>query len=490
MKGALLFVSLASLFFLAQAGIFEYQDVLPSSSRILERVAMWSLQDTPAGSTTPYADFDLALTKQSHVGYVEVLFFAIKEMENVGFGGPTYGRYLCCAPGMDSPSRPCPLGQVALNPRYYNHSSPTFHYTKLSFQDSYTLSYKEHFTIEETDLYYFIIVNCRGGRNADAIGVSGKTAWMNPYGYLNGEDFGFLPFYIAMIVVYLVTVIVWIILLWNFRQGLLMLQHCITVMILLGLLEQIMVLIDYLQYNSDGTISMGLAIAAVSVKTIKQTFSRILLIAVCMGLGVVKKRLHWGLLVLLVIYAFLFYGFSEVSEASDTLQDKTTLVVSPAITLYTVFPVFFLDLIFFCWVFLSLYFTIQLLKDSGSAAKLTMYRKLRLVLFSSALFSAVMVILELVVLGLFADGLWKIWWVWDSYWVLLGYLILLATATIWRPNPNNGRFAYEELSTSDTGEDTEMADMNQLDTSVGIEEDVIVGQEHSDNKPKESAHDW
>jgi hypothetical protein len=35
-----------------------------------------------------------------------------------------------------------------------------------------------------------------------------------------------------------------------------------------------------------------------------------------------------------------------------------------------------------------------------------------------------------------------------------------------------------------------MADMNQLDTSVGIEEDVIVGQEHSDNKPKESAHDW
>jgi len=68
----------------------------------------------------------------------------------------------------------------------------------------------QHFTIEETDLYYFIIVNCRGGRNAvrgvimacslsqhfllqDAIGVSGKTAWMNPYGYLNGEDFGFLP---------------------------------------------------------------------------------------------------------------------------------------------------------------------------------------------------------------------------------------------------------------------------------------------------------
>lgn len=39
-----------------------------------------------------------------------------------------------------------------------------------------------------------------------------------------------------------------------------------------------------------------------------------------MGLGVVKKRMHWGLVASLAIYGFLFYGFSEVSETADTIQ--------------------------------------------------------------------------------------------------------------------------------------------------------------------------
>jgi hypothetical protein len=34
------------------------------------------------------------------------------------------------------PDHPCPYGEVALNPKYYNHSSPTFHYSKLDFVTS------------------------------------------------------------------------------------------------------------------------------------------------------------------------------------------------------------------------------------------------------------------------------------------------------------------------------------------------------------------
>jgi hypothetical protein len=91
-----------------------------------------------------------------------------------------------------------------------------------------------------------------------------------------------------------------------------------------------------------------------------------------------------------------------------------------------------------------------------------------------------------VVLGFFADGLWKIWWVWDSYWMVctpiahdtrhthdtvglkrcdgathaqfLNYVILLAIALIWRPNPNNGRYAYEELVSNVPGEEGETGD--------------------------------
>jgi hypothetical protein len=41
-----------------QAGIFDYNDGLNSNSRILERVAMWSVKDSPVGSKDPYAKFE------------------------------------------------------------------------------------------------------------------------------------------------------------------------------------------------------------------------------------------------------------------------------------------------------------------------------------------------------------------------------------------------------------------------------------------------
>jgi hypothetical protein len=41
-----------------QAGIFDYNDGLNSNSRILERVAMWSVKDSPIGSNEPYAKFE------------------------------------------------------------------------------------------------------------------------------------------------------------------------------------------------------------------------------------------------------------------------------------------------------------------------------------------------------------------------------------------------------------------------------------------------
>lgn len=68
---------------------------------------------------------------------------------------------------------------------------------------------------------------------------------MNPYGYLNGDEYGFLPvytllsvfgldhilnlccmmqFYLALAVIYLITTISWGFLLYRYRSGLLALQ--------------------------------------------------------------------------------------------------------------------------------------------------------------------------------------------------------------------------------------------------------------------------
>jgi hypothetical protein len=64
----------------------------------------------------------------------------------------------------------------------------------------------------------------------------------------------------------------------------------------------------------------------------------------------------------------------------------------------------------------------------------------------------------------------------------LNYLILLAIAIIWRPNPNNGRYAYEELvshidddgETGEGGVDMEMEDMQAVRSSPVLNLDIVM----------------
>jgi hypothetical protein len=83
--------------------------------------------------------------------------------------------------------------------------------------------------------------------------------------------------------------------------------------------------------------------------------------------------------------------------------------------------------------------------------------------------------------------------------MFLNYLILLAIAIIWRPNPNNGRYAYEELvshigddgETGEGGVDMEMEDMQARDTALGIEEDdVEFSRQESDETSPNSGNPY
>jgi hypothetical protein len=66
-----------------RAGIFDYNDGLNSNSRILERVAMWSVKDSPVGSKDPYAKFECTapppprlpqLSSQPHQNKLNLIF--------------------------------------------------------------------------------------------------------------------------------------------------------------------------------------------------------------------------------------------------------------------------------------------------------------------------------------------------------------------------------------------------------------------------------
>jgi hypothetical protein len=58
-----------------RAGIFEYNDGLNDNSRILERVAMWSVHDSPVGSTDPYAMFNRTCAPTSPPPPIPCIYF-------------------------------------------------------------------------------------------------------------------------------------------------------------------------------------------------------------------------------------------------------------------------------------------------------------------------------------------------------------------------------------------------------------------------------
>ena len=40
------------------------------------------------------------------------------------------------------------------------------------------------------------------------------------------------------------------------------------------------------------------------------------------------------------------------------------------------------------------------------------------------------------------DAMWSSWWVFQAFWHLLYYVVLLSLVVLWRPTSNNTRYAY------------------------------------------------
>jgi hypothetical protein len=59
-------------------------------------------------------------------------------------------------------------------------------------------------------------------------------------------------------------------------------------------------------------------------------------------------------------------------SSRQSSQDKTSLPISPIVTVFTLMPVFLLDAVYYMWVFTALFRMISLLGQSGQSAKLSL----------------------------------------------------------------------------------------------------------------------
>eukprot|EP00658_Telonema_sp_P-2_P025574 TRINITY_DN202_c0_g1_i6.p2 TRINITY_DN202_c0_g1~~TRINITY_DN202_c0_g1_i6.p2 ORF type:complete len:206 (-),score=33.89 TRINITY_DN202_c0_g1_i6:852-1469(-) len=169
-------------------------------------------------------------------------------------------------------------------------------------------------------MHYLMFSHCESG--IDVIFINGENGWRNAYGYLPGELYYNIPFFLAMSVLYAVVVLVWWGLVLYFRSdGVLSVHDHIGLVALLALCEVVLWFLYYQAYNNTGLRDTGLLTTAVISSCIKRTSTRILILVVCMGYGVVRPTLGDSTMKVMV-FGGLYCVFTTVLDVVKALSHE------------------------------------------------------------------------------------------------------------------------------------------------------------------------
>ncbi|KAG6549607.1 hypothetical protein Mapa_008585 [Marchantia paleacea] len=412
--------------------------------------------------------------KDENTGLVEAIIFEVADMDKIG-GRVHDQRAFCCSKDL-SKDIGCPENEVIKRASAEDPNWPLA--IRVYFQGT-ELEAKFFFTdvnITKTGMYTLYFITCDD--RLSGLVVSGKTMWKNPYGYLPGRMAPLMTFYGFLSLCYLVLGLFWFMQYLRFWKDILQLQNCITVVIALGMVEMAMWYFEYVNFNTTGLRPMGITIWAVTLGAVKKTVSRLLILVVSMGYGVVRPTLGGLTSKVLLLGGTYFLA----SESLDVVENVGTINdLSGKARLFLVLPVAILDAFFILWIFTSLSKTLEKLQARKQVAKLDLYRK-----FTNSL--AVGVVVAVLWIGYelyfkatdsYSEG-WQNAWIISAFWSILTFLLLCVVCALWAPSQNSTRYAYSE----DVGEDFDDESAVALTTSNGVGKTVAVDAEKAASKER------
>ncbi|XP_018851051.1 transmembrane protein 87B [Juglans regia] len=406
--------------------------------------------------------------KDHSTGLVQVIIFESADRNNIG--GSAYGgqRAICCTPDL-AKLEGCKQGEVIRRPSATDINWPIVEDIQFSRNSlSTNIAYKV-VPITKTGMYNLFFVAC--DPQLKGLIMSGKTMWKNPDGYLPGRMAPLMKFYVFMSLAYFFLSVIWFSQYMRFWKDILQLQHCITAVIALGLFEMILWYFEYVNFNDTGMRPIVVTTWVVTVGAVRKTVSRLLILSVSMGYGVVRPTLG-GLtskVLLLGTTYFLASELLDITEYVGTIND-----ISGRARLFLVLPDAFLDAFLILWIFTSLSRTLEQLQAKRSSVKLDIYRK-----FSNAL--AVTVVASVAWIGYEVyfkatdpfNERWQSAWIITAFWDILAFALLCVICYLWAPSQNSQRYAYSE----EVGEEPDDEEAQCLTRGKGEGDVSLVKQE-------------
>ena len=289
---------------------------------------------------------------------------------------------------------------------------------------------------------------------------------MNPYGHLPGDVYGYLPFYGWMCIIYLIISIIWFCFNAIYWSELLHVQNCITGVLAMCLIEMATWYFHYLHLNNIGIVHHGPFILGLITTCSRRMVSRMLVVAVSLGYGVVKPTLSKVIKNKIIILGIVYWIFAFMFES--LIHYNQTEKVESWMRVILIPPVAIINGIFWWWTFVSLNKTIEQLKIRRQSAKLQLYKSFTLVLVITLIAAITFAIYEMyyVLKELYFAQWQKLWFMEVGFWQILFSSIFITIMILWRPSEHFKRYAFYNQGTTleDNYDDEEAQEFNAPDT--------------------------
>jgi hypothetical protein len=291
---------------------------------------------------------------QQNTGLVEAIILEVKDRERIG-GSFLKSSAICCNPSL-AETGVCKVGEVIIQT---NQDNPEWPRRIQTFFRGTGVEAKMDFQVEisSTGMYYLYFMFCNPQLKGTLI--NGRTVWRNPDGYLPGKMAPLMTFYGFMSLAYIALGLIWFLGFVQFWKDIIQLHYHITAVIALGMCEMAVWYFEYVNFNSTGSRPMGITLWAVTFSSVKKTLSRLLLLVVSMGYGVVKPTLG-GITSKVLSLGAIYFVATEALELVEHLGNINDF--SGKTKLFLVLPVAFLDSCFILWIFSSLSRTLEKLQ--------------------------------------------------------------------------------------------------------------------------------
>jgi len=283
--------------------------------------------------------------------------------------------------------------------------------------------------VQHSGVYIMVLSNCGDVEHGT---VSGSVIVRNPYGFLPGNEYPKLPFFVVLSIIHLCMAAMWLHVLHKSNSTLFRIQKVMTVVLVLPVLDAVLWSIHFYVWNLVGSRNTAITVAALLAQVLKRFASYVFLLVASLGWGVTRPHLDRGLVVKLALFCFLYISSDFCVEVEVNFRHTNSF---SSFGWAALLASFLLKCGLLIWICRSLRGVIKSLSEQQQFDRLLLFKRLIWILVFALVVAAVSCACQIVNMQRSVSLTWKYQWLLsDGIPCSLFVAIHASIMYLWAPN--------------------------------------------------------